>query len=257
MRVVLRGVGWLFILAGTVVALYIVYNLYWTGRETARAQAELLEAWEDEFGGILDAAEAAPAAPGGDGDGADEEAVAPLPTETRPELAPVDVGEAVAAIQFVRPGQEQAPLINEPILIVEGVTVAALRTGPGHYPGSALPGEHGNFAVAGHRTTYGAPFFDLDRAAPGDQVHVTDRNGDRWIYEVVDQEVVSPWDVHVLTRDPLDLGRPMLTLTTCEPRFSNRQRLITYATLIDEQIPLARGMPGQAVAPQEIVGEDV
>lgn len=217
MRLVLRGIGWLLLGGGLLIALYLVYSLYWTGLATGRAQAQLLEDWELHVGDVE----------GGDTDaqvGQDD------------PLEPVEVGEAVAALQFHRPGAQEPPVYDEPLLIVEGTTDEALRAGPGHYPGTAYPGQLGNFAVAGHRTTAGAPFYDLEQIVQGDEVHVTDRNGSRWVYEVVEIDIVGPADNHVLAADPLGLGRPMLTLTTCHPRWSNRERLIVFAQLSEDQL---------------------
>lgn len=218
MRVVMRGFGWLLIAGGVLVALYLVYALYWTNFETRSEQSRLLDDWILEVGELGTGEGDAPTVP------AD---AAPLPD--------VDLGEAVAALQFRRPGSAEAPVYDEPLFIVEGVNVETLQSGPGHYPGTAMPGETGNFAVAGHRTTYGAPFYDLDQAREGDEVHVTDRAGNRWVYRVVEQLVVHPSDNHVLADDPLGTGRPTLTLTTCNPRWSNAERLIVHAQLIDEQ----------------------
>ena len=120
-------------------------------------------------------------------------------------------------------------------LIVEGVNAESLSEGPGHYPGTAYPGEQGNFAVAGHRTTAGAPFYDLETLETGDEVHVTDRNGVRWVYEVVEQRIVDPSENYVLGQDPIGTGAPVLTLTTCHPRWSNRERLIVFAELVADQ----------------------
>ena len=224
MRTALRGLGWVLIGAGTLLALYLVYSLYWTGLETRGRQRDLLEAWDLEVGTVE--GRLAAVVDGGDEPAAD---------------APVAVGDAIAALQFRRPGSDAPIVLEEPVLVVEGVTPDALRAGPGHYPGTALPGQPGNFAVAGHRTTYGAPFFNLDQAQPGDEVHVTDRSGVRWVYEVVESKVVAPDDISVLAPEPLGPGTPVLTLTTCNPRFSNRERLIVVAAL---QGP-ADAAPGQ------------
>nr|MBA2529402.1 class E sortase [Euzebyales bacterium] len=140
-------------------------------------------------------------------------------------------GTAVAVLQFSRPGQDGPLVHGGPLYVVEGTSVPALRQGPGHYVGTALPGQLGNFAVAGHRTTYGAPFYHLDDLRSGDEVLVTDRNGRRYTYRVRTQEVVAPGDSWVTGPDPLETGRPTLTLTTCNPRFSAAQRLIVFAEL--------------------------
>jgi sortase A len=141
-------------------------------------------------------------------------------------------GEPVALLSFVRPPDR--PLLHEaPLVVLAGVTTAELAKGPGHYPGTALPGAPGNFAVAGHRTTHGAPFARLDELLPDDEVHVEDPSGQRWIYRVVESRIVEPGDTSVIASDPLGGGRPTLTLTTCHPRFSNRQRLVVFAELTE------------------------
>ncbi len=114
---------------------------------------------------------------------------------------------------------------------MEGVDPEPLKRGPGHYPGTAAPGQPGNFAVAGHRTTYGAPFYHLDQLRTGDEVHVVDRDQRAWVYEVVETRVVLPDEVWVIDDDPFESGAPMLTLITCEPRFSLAKRLIVFAEL--------------------------
>lgn len=98
--------------------------------------------------------------------------------------------------------------------MVEGVDQAHLRRGPGHYAGSPLPGQGGNMAIAGHRTTYGAPFYRLDELEPGDVIRITTRDGE-FVYEVTDSEVVAPTRVDVLD----DFGDDRLTLTACNPRY--------------------------------------
>ena len=119
------------------------------------------------------------------------------------------------------------PSIHVDQYIVEGTDEADLRRGPGHYPGTAYPGQNGNAAIAGHRTTYGAPFFELNEVKPGDPILITDLNGRTWTYIVHNQEIVSPNDVSVLDPTPL----PQLTLTTCNPRYSAAERLIVFARL--------------------------
>ena len=205
----LRGLGWLFIAVGVLVLLYLVYSLLYTNRATDQAQDDLGEQWDLELpdGGAL-------ASEGPDGD-----------------ALPPDPGTAVAALEFRRPGESKPLVHRKPLYVVQGVTLADLQRGPGHYPGTAMPGDKGNFAVAGHRTTYGAPFFHLDQLRKGDEVVVTARNGKRFVYKVRRQEVVTPGDTWVLASDPLETGRKTLTLTTCNPRFSNAERLIVFAEL--------------------------
>jgi sortase A len=210
MNRVLRGLGWTFIAVGVLVLLYLVYSLLYTNRATAQAQGELGEEW-------LELGEGDELPGDGDRDGKAKEP---------------DPGTAVALLEFRRPGSDQPIVRKDPLYVVQGVTLADLQRGPGHYPGTALPGDKGNFAVAGHRTTYGAPFFNLDQLRKGDEVLVTTRGGDKFTYRVHTQEIVSPSDTWVIEPDPLKRGKRTLTLTTCNPRFSNAERLIVFAELV-------------------------
>lgn len=208
---VLRGMGWLFISVGVIVLLYLVYSLLYTNRATEAAQEDLGDQWDlalEDGGGNQS------------GDGDDGDSAVP------------DPGSAVAALEFRRPGESEPIVHKKPLYVVQGVSLADLQRGPGHYPGTALPGAKGNFAVAGHRTTYGAPFYNLDRLRKGDEVLVTARNGKRYTYRVHSQEIVAPSDTWVITPDPLERAKKTLTLTTCNPRFSNAQRLVVFAELV-------------------------
>jgi sortase A len=222
---ILRWVGWTLITAGCVVLLYLVYSLFFTNLETNAAQADLREQWERS----LAAEEPVEQLPGEAEEPADTDE--PAEPDAEPEPDPVDIGGARALIEFHRPGSDTPPVLEDPVFVVEGVTVQALKAGPGHYPGTALPGEDGNFAVAGHRTTYGAPFFHLDDLVAGDEIHVTDRQGRQHVYEVRETAVVTPGDTWVIEPDPLESGAPTMTLTTCHPRFSAAQRLVVFAEL--------------------------
>ena len=144
-----------------------------------------------------------------------------------PANAPVVLpGEAVAIIHI--------PKIDVEKIVVSGVGVPDLKKGPGHYISTPLPGEPGNAAIAGHRTTYGAPFYNLDSLGIGDEIRVTTRAGE-FVYIVNDAFIVRPSDTTVLAAT--DDNR--LTLTTCNPRFSDRQRLIVTALL--QGSPVAPG----------------
>jgi len=111
-------------------------------------------------------------------------------------------------------------------VIVEGVSDSDLRQGPGHYPGTPLPGQPGNAAIAGHRTTYAAPFYNLNELQVGDPVVVRTLAG-TFHYAVSQTTIVAPTDAAVLD----DTTGPELTLTTCNPRYSASQRLVVVATL--------------------------
>ena len=111
--------------------------------------------------------------------------------------------------------------------IVEGVARSQLKTGAGHYPATPLPGQPGNSSIAGHRTTYGAPFYDLEVLEAGDTIEVETALG-LSIYEVRETVIVRPTEIWV-TQD-----RPgaWLTLTTCHPKLSSRQRLVVFAEMV-------------------------
>ena len=98
--------------------------------------------------------------------------------------------------------------------VVQGVGVEDLKKGPGHYPQTPMPGQKGNAAIAGHRTTYGHPFYDIDALKAGDDIFISTREG-KFQYKVDHSMNVNPSDVAVL--DPTTDNR--LTLTTCTPKF--------------------------------------
>ena len=225
---VLRVTGWTLISLGVLIALYVVYLLFFTNLHTQGAQRdlerELRSGWETA---TEDPGPSPPSEP------VDPSTPTASPTAPPSPLPPVDPGEAYAAMWFERPGDEVRPVHAEVLYIVEGVTLDVLRDGPGHYPDSAGPGQEGNFAVAGHRTTYGAPFYHLDQLRPGDEIHVVDRAQREWVYVVTEAQVVVPTALWVVGSDPLETGRPTLTLTTCHPRFSAAQRYIVFAELRD------------------------
>lgn len=154
-------------------------------------------------------------------------ATSAVPTTTVPLDPPPVVlpGAAVARIEIPKIGVDK--------IVVSGVGVSDLRRAPGHYVSTPMPGEPGNAGIAGHRTTYGAPFNRLDELAQGDEIFVTTRSG-RFVYSVRTIDVVSPRDRTVL--QPTEDNR--LTLTTCHPKFSARQRLIVVADLMSTPVPL-------------------
>lgn len=144
-------------------------------------------------------------------------------------------GKPVAAVRFHRPGH--GPLVSDlPLVAVSGVSAKELRGGVGHYPSSALPGQQGNFALAGHRTTHAKPFTYLDVLERGDEILVQDLDGRVWVYVVKATIITTPDDTTVLSGDPLAVGKPTITLTTCHPRGSARERLVVFGVLRDDQL---------------------
>ncbi len=172
--------------------------------------------------------------PLGDPSGAD------LPVE--PELVRVAADPGHLPPEGAPIARIDIPAIGVRKTIVQGVDRSTLRSGPGHYPTTPLPGQRGNVAIAGHRTTHGAPFLDLDRLQPGDHIDLETVDG-VYRYEVQEHRagdgtslghvIVDPSDVGVIA----DQGDNRLTLTACHPRYSARQRIIVTALLVDEPSP--------------------
>jgi sortase A len=142
-----------------------------------------------------------------------------VPASVVPSFVP---GDVVAQLQI--------PSIDVDFFVVSGVGVEDLRLGPGHFTDTPLPGQLGNSAIAGHRTTYGQPFHDLDQLRAGDDIIITTAYG-TFAYEVNTLRVVEPTEYAVVsTTDPTTAT---LTLTTCHPKWSAAQRLVVTATLDD------------------------
>ena len=122
--------------------------------------------------------------------------------------------------------------------ISQGIDSTQLETGTGHYPKSALPGESGNFAVAGHRSGNGEPFADFDRLQQGDRIVIETK--DKWFVYVLDQDIeVKPDEVWVLDPNPAGLASTvgtdkLITLTTCTPRYGTTGRWIWWGHLVEE-----------------------
>ncbi len=134
----------------------------------------------------------------------------------------------------IRPGDALTriliPALSVDTIVVEGTTLSALRAGSGHYADTSLPCERGNAAIAGHRTTYGKPFANIDDLAPGDPITLVTPVG-KCTYRVEDGSpfITDPSDFKVL-RSPS--RGSFLTLTTCHPPGSADQRLIVQARLV-------------------------
>ena len=139
--------------------------------------------------------------------------------EVAPTTPDPGLGQPIGLLSIPRIGMQGAA-------IVEGTDEHQLQLGPGHYPGTALPGQPGNAAIAGHRTTYGAPFYDLNDLQPGDDIKIETSQG-FYDYQVTGSHVVDPNNTAVLD----STSSPTLTLTTCNPRYSAATRLVVTASL--------------------------
>lgn len=139
-------------------------------------------------------------------------------------------GEPLGRVAIPRLGVDQ--------VLLDGIAGASLRQGPAHYRSTPLPGSAGTVGIAGHRTTYGAPFGDIDRLRRGDEVVLEMPYGD-FVYEVRGTRIVRPEDVEVL--DPAT--HEQVVLTACHPRYSATQRIIATARLekVVPKLPLTFG----------------
>jgi sortase A len=136
-------------------------------------------------------------------------------------------GDSIARIEI--------PAIGVSEYVVEGTDTANLRKGPGHYPDTPLPGDHGTSAIAGHRTTYGAPFRNIDDLKRG-QVIILDMPDGRFIFRVEEMRIVDDSDLSVL--DPVGYRR--LMLSACHPLYSAAQRVIVFARQTGREAPRVR-----------------
>lgn len=220
-RTFLRGVGQTLITFGLVVLLFCVYEIYFTNVYTNKQQSrlgdDLRQSWT---------------------------LTAPTP-KPGAKLVAVSLGSGLAVLWVPRVGM----VGKSAKVVVEGVGTEDLKRGPGHYPGTALPGEVGNVVVSGHRTTYGAPFNRFDELRVGDAVVLETR--DTWFtYRVSGQQVVQPTAVEVTYAVPGDKDakptRKLLTMTTCNPKYSAKTRLIVSAEL-ETSAPKSAGAPSALV----------
>lgn len=144
----------------------------------------------------------------------------------------------------IQPGEVLArlkiPKIGLDFYVVAGVNVKDLRKGVGHFPNTPLPGQLGNSALAGHRTSHLQPFYSLDELKPGDEIQVFTKLGDGYAYIVTDSLIVNPSDYYVITDS--DPKVATLTLITCTPLGTSSHRLVVHATL-DPTRSSAIGMP--------------
>ena len=124
-------------------------------------------------------------------------------------------------------GRIRVPSIGVSSVVVAGTDTSSLRKGPGHYPGTPLPGTHGTVAIAGHRTTYGAPFRHLDELGRGDRVELRMPYG-TFLYSVERRQIVAPTAVWVTRRTSYD----RLILSACHPLYSAAKRIVVFARLV-------------------------
>lgn len=208
----LRIVGKLLISIGVGVLLFVGWTLWGTGLYTQQQQ-DLLQQEFDQLPSVDVSGEDDPGKLGPDG--------------------PIDPGRAAFKLEI--------PAIDLEQIVVEGVGTEELKKGPGHYPScrpgfdrplctefdEVWPGQDGRVIVSGHRTTYGAPFFDLDKLKNGDEIVTLTKWGE-FTYEVTETRIVQPDSLAIAIQS----DEPEIVLTTCHPKYSAAQRLIVFGRLV-------------------------
>ncbi|WP_411910640.1 class E sortase [Actinotalea sp. M2MS4P-6] len=211
---------------GVLLGLFVVWQLWWTDVLGERTQAQAIASldWDPR-----------PLPPAGD----EPTATATPHREPAPVLDEPASGTTFATMVVPRWGSAVLP-------ISQGTSTDVLDVlGVGHYDGTAMPGQVGNFSVAGHRVTHGKPFNRIEEIQVGDPLVV--RTEDLWfVYRVTSTEVVRPVDVEVIAPVPGEPGvsptEAQMTMTTCHPMYSARERYVVHARL-DYWLPAAEGTP--------------
>ncbi|MBL8778600.1 MAG: class E sortase [Acidimicrobiales bacterium] len=261
----LSRIGRVLITAGVLILAFVAFQLWGTGIQTRQAQSSA----ESEF-----EAQAAEFEQTGTLAGGDEEpgattttaAGGATTTTSAPTTATTVAGGsgATEGDQVIPPppatgglvGRIQIPSIGADWYFYEGVDLSILKDGPGHYEGTPMPGQPGNAAIAGHRTTYGAPFNRVDEMKSGDEIIVTYVTGAEFTYSYRSTEIVTPDRTDVLQAKDFDEDGEldnMLTLTACHPKYSARERIIIRARLEEAPVPIP---PGQRPTRTEEVSLD-
>lgn len=215
-------VGELLITFGVVILLYVVYSLWFTN-SVAEATTRTLS---EDFLAQLETQQALPTAT--EAPALDE----PEESSEEPE-AEVSTFIPIEPFALLFIPRLQADVWAEPL--VSGISYRALASGVGHYPTTELPGEVGNFAIAGHRATNGEPFAYFEKLQAGDRVYVQSLEG--WFeYELVRDKIIQEDEVWVLGDVPegqgFEPGSRLITLTTCDPRWNSYQRWAWWGELV-------------------------
>lgn len=227
-RKIVRAVGWISVISGLLVLGFVVQQVFVTSWLAERNQVALEEDAREYFTDV-EVVEVpleevlADAAPGDTGNGDEATAVTPDDMRTLLVEKPPEEHQPFAIIRA--PG---IAALEEGWTVVEGVERSDLKNGAGHMPHTPIPGQPGNAVISGHRTTYGAPFQDLDLLEPGDRIEVETGLGVHG-YEVRETIVVDPFALWVT--EPREGA--WLTLTTCHPKFSSQERMVLFAELVD------------------------
>jgi sortase A len=237
-RTFLRGIGQTFLTLGLVLLLLAVYEVWFTDLVNHRTQKDLTTSLQTQW------------------DNGDDPTVGTVPTRPGEKVRNIPLGDGFALIYIPDFGTDYV------FTVVEGTDLDELNKGPGHYVDTPLPGAVGNVAIAGHRVGKGSPFLNLDKLKAGSAIVIRTRT--YWYtYRVVGdpggsadtvsalgfpgREIVDPSDVAVIAPVPDKPGatptRRLLTLTTCHPKFTARQRMVIHAELDGTPFPVGKGTP--------------
>jgi sortase A len=200
--------GWTLIWSGLFIFGYLGWQLFGTDLVNARVQADAEVTFDRQIE-----------------ESAEEPPVVEVVEDRETEIEFVNEDVPVEDAAFARLA---VPSLRLEAIVFEGVGTDTLTKGPGHMPGTPIPGQPGNSVISGHRTTYGRPFYDFDLLAAGDRIEIETSIGIH-VYEVRESFIVEPTDIWVTDDRP----GAWLTQTTCHPRFSARQRLIITAELVE------------------------
>ena len=250
-RFVVGHLGRTLITVGLMMFAFVGYQLWGTGIQEARSQNALARDFDKALlvVGVNQTTTSTvdPATP--------TTPVAPITTPgPQPQPFPhvINEGEAVASLKI--------PSIDLSKYVVAGVGVHDLRKGVGHFPNTPFPGQLGNSALAGHRTTYGQPFYSLDKLRQGDEIVVSTILGGTYVYLVTGSEVVGKNDYHVISDS--DPTKATLTLITCTPIGTANSRLVVHADLdLSRSSPVGKaalyyGQPPPAGSDQAALPDD-
>ena len=282
----LGGIGRFFIGTGIVVLLFVGYQLWGTGIQEASAQNAL----GDDFDSLLEAVDVPVETTTTTSTTTTAAPEASTTTTTTSTTVPtaggtIPVEDQELAEQLFREGGEaiariEIPDVDVSKVVVEGVSVEDLRNGPGHYRATVFPGQVGNAGIAGHRTTYGAPFNRIDELLPGDEITVQTIQGEH-VYRVLSAadaygdeirgslgpDFVLPENAdeigHIIVPPAAtwvlgDFGDNRLTLTACHPKFSARLRIIVAAELVSAPVDAPPPPEGFATTDDlDLASEDI
>lgn len=220
---ILGAVGRTLITAGTLILLFVAYQLWGTGLQEAKSQDALAKELDSHLEQVQETTTTTAVATTTSPDGA----LQPVKVRTADLPLPAP-GDAIAKIRI--------PAIGVTRTVVESVALSQLKRGPGHYPETPLPGQKGNVAIAGHRTTYGQPFHNIDKLKKGDKVFFETDQG-QFTYEVTDTLIIKPSQTEILD----DKGDNRVTLIACHPKYSAKERIIVIGKLVGNPVPFKTG----------------